>query len=159
MENKMSEEKTLVIIKPDAVQRHLIGDIIARFEKKGLKLVGLKMIELEDVLLDKHYAQHKDRPFFESLKNFMKSAPVVLIALSGNRAVEVVRKLAGQTHGAEADIGTIRGDLSMSTQANVVHSSESREAADTELGIFFEAGELLSYTASDFEFVYGEEER
>jgi len=153
------EEKTLVIVKPDALQRSLVGEIIHRFERKGLKLIGMKMMRLDDVLLSKHYDHHKDKPFFESLKNFMKSAPVIVLVLSGRNAVKAVRLLAGPTYGAEADAGSIRGDFSMSTQANIVHTSDSSETAQAEISRFFKPEELIEYTKADFEFIYGEEER
>mgnify|MGYP001576587039 FL=1 len=156
---KFQEEKTLIIIKPDALQRSLLGEIIGRFEKKGLKIIGLKMIQLEDVLLDEHYAQHKDKPFFKSLKNFMKSSPVAVMALSGLNAVSAVRLIVGPTKGYEADAGSIRGDLSISGQANIVHASDSPAAAEAEIKRFFRPEELFDYKKADFEFVYGEEER
>ncbi|MEK7133386.1 MAG: nucleoside-diphosphate kinase [Patescibacteria group bacterium] len=156
---KFQEEKTLIIIKPDALQRSLLGVIISRFEKKGLKIIGLKMIQLEDVLLEEHYAKYKDKPFFKSLKNFMKSSPVAVMALSGLNAVSAVRLIVGPTKGYEADAGSIRGDLSISGQANIVHASDSPAAAEAEIKRFFRPEELFDYKKADFEFVYGEEER
>ncbi|NCN07128.1 nucleoside-diphosphate kinase [Candidatus Falkowbacteria bacterium] len=152
-------EKTLVILKPDAMQRNLLGEIITRFEKKGLKIVGLKMIELEDILLDDHYAHHKDKPFFAGLKNYMKSSPVVVIALEGIEVVEAVRLLVGPTKSRIADAGSIRGDYSMSGQTNIIHSSDSSENAAAEIKRFFKAEELFNYKKIDFEFLYGDEER
>lgn len=155
----MKEEKTLIIIKPDALQRNLLGEIIIRFERKGLKIIGMKMIQLEDALLDEHYCHHKDKPFFQSLKNFMKSAPVVVMALSGLNAISAVRLIAGATKGYEADAGTIRGDFSISGQANIVHASDSFENAEAEIKRFFRQDEIFEYKRADFDFVYGEEER
>ncbi|MBU3925825.1 nucleoside-diphosphate kinase [Patescibacteria group bacterium] len=155
----MKEQRTLIIIKPDALQRNLLGEIITRFERKGLKIIGLKMIQLEDALLDEHYCHHKGKPFFESLKNFMKSAPVVVMALSGLNAISAVRLIAGATKGYEADAGTIRGDFSISGQANIVHASDSPENAENEIRRFFKDNELFNYNRADFDFVYGEEER
>lgn len=152
-------EKTLVILKPDAMQRNLLGEIITRFEKKGLKIVGLKMIELEDILLDDHYAHHKDKPFFAGLKNYMKSSPVVVIALEGIEVVEAVRLLVGPTKSRIADAGSIRGDYSMSGQTNIIHSSDSSENAAAEIKRFFKDEELFNYKKIDFEFLYGDEER
>ncbi len=152
-------EKTLVIIKPDAMQRNLLGEIITRFEKKGLKIVGLKMVQLEDVLLDKHYAIHKDKPFFSGLKNFMKSSPVVIMVLEGIEVVDTVRLIVGPTKGRVADAGSIRGDYSMSGQTTIVHASDSLENAETEVKIFFKDDELFDYKKVDFEFLYGDEER
>lgn len=155
----MKKEKTLIIIKPDALQRNLLGEIVGRFERKGLQIIGLKMMQLEDVLLAEHYAHHKDKPFFEGLKNFMKSAPVVVIALSGLNAVSATRLIVGATRGYEADAGTIRGDLSISGQANIVHASDSMENGEMEIGRFFKADELFEYKKVDYNFIYGEEER
>ena len=155
---KPNKEETLVIIKPDALQRNLVGEILRRFEKKGLKMTGLKMMALNDVLLTEHYMHHKDKPFFVGLKNFMKSSPVVVVALSGLNAVKAVRLLCGPTYGAEADAGSIRGDFSMSTQTNIVHASDSPEVAKTEIKRFFKDSELFEYKKIDFDFVYGEEE-
>jgi len=155
----MTEEKTVIIMKPDALQRSLLGEVIHRFERKGLKIIGLKMMRLEDVLLDAHYSHHKDKPFFDSLKKFMKSAPVVVMALSGFNAVKAVRLIVGPTVGYEADAGSIRGDFSISGQANIVHASDSPENAQIELERFFKKDELFSYQKPEFEFIYGEDER
>ncbi len=155
----MREEKTLIIIKPDALQRNLLGEIIHRFERKGLRITGMKMIKLEDALLDEHYCHHKGKPFFESLKNFMKSAPVIVMVLSGLNAVSAVRLIVGPTKGYEADAGSVRGDFSISGQANIVHASDSVETADAEIRRFFKEDELFEYKRADYEFVYGEEER
>ena len=149
----------MVLIKPDALQRNLLGKIIERFEHKGLKIVGLKMMQLSDVLLEDHYAHHKDKPFFESLKKFMASSPVVAMVLEGLEAVKIVRMLCGATSGREADIGTIRGDFSMSTQANIVHASDSVETAEKEIWRFFNSDEIFDYQKIDFSLIYGEEER
>ena len=154
-----TQERTLVILKPDAVQRSLLGEIIHRFERKGLKIIGMKMVKLSQVVLEEHYIHHKDKPFFESLKKQMSAAPVVLIALEGIKAIEAVRMLAGPTKGYEAPSGTIRGDFSISKQANVVHASDSPENAALEIKRFFHDEELIEYKRSDFEFVYGDEER
>jgi nucleoside-diphosphate kinase len=153
------EEITVVLIKPDALQRSILGEVIHRFERKGLKIVGLKMMQLEDVILDDHYSHHKDKPFFESLKRFMKSSPVVAMALSGINAVGAVRLIVGPTAGYKADAGSIRGDFSLSHQANIVHASDSIETAKVELERFFNPDELFDYSKIDFNFVYGEEER
>ncbi|MFA6909069.1 MAG: nucleoside-diphosphate kinase [Patescibacteria group bacterium] len=152
-------ERTIVLIKPDAIQRSLVANIIHRFELKGLKIVGIKMISVDDATVREHYAHHVDKPFFDSLKRFMQSAPIVVLALEGFEAVKVVRQLAGATSGREADIGTIRGDLSMSLQMNVVHASENVEAAQEELKRFFDSKELFAYDKIDFETLYSESER
>jgi len=152
-------EKTLVIIKPDALQRNLLGKIIERFEHKGLKIVGLKMIQLSDVLLDEHYGHHKDKLFFNNLKRFMANSPVVILTLEGIEAVKIVRAICGATNGRQADIGTIRGDFSMSQQANIVHTSDSPENAEKEIWRFFNTDEIFDYKKIDFEHVYSEDER
>lgn len=146
-------ERSLILFKPDALQRGLVGEIIGRFEKKGLKIVGLKMIQLNDVLLDEHYKHHKDKPFFEGLKNFMKSSPVVALALEGYDIVEAIRIIVGSTKGNEADAGTIRGDLAMTNQ-NLVHASDSLETAEAEIKRFFETDELFEYAKCDSMFIY-----
>jgi len=158
-EKSKTEETTLVIMKPDAVQRNLLGEIIHRFERKGLKIVGLKMMRLDSVALDGHYATHKDKPFFESLKRYMQSAPVVVLALSGINAVSAVRLIVGRTKGYEADAGSIRGDFSVSGQANIVHASDSLETARSEITRFFSDDELFDYQRIDYSYLYGEDER
>jgi len=153
------KERTLIILKPDALQRNLLGKIIERFEQKGLKIVGLKMMQLNDVLLEQHYAHHKDKPFFAELKRFMKSSPVVVAVLEGLEAVRLVRLICGATSGRQADVGTIRGDFSMSTQANIIHVSDSPETAEKEIWRFFNNNEIFDYQKIDFTQIYGEEER
>lgn len=155
----MKEEKSLIIFKPDALQRNLLGEIIHRFERKGLKIIGLKMMQLEDVLIEEHYEHHKDKSFFDSIKRYVKSSPVVIMALSGINTVSAVRLIVGPTKGYEADAGSIRGDFSMSVQTNIVHASESKELAEVEIVRFFKPDELFEYKKIDFEFIYGEEER
>lgn len=155
----MRKEKTLVIIKPDAIQRNLLGEIISRFEKKGLKVNGLKMLQLEDVVLDEHYSHIKDKPFFPGVKAFMQSTPVVVMVLSGVNAVSATRLIVGPTKGYEADAGSIRGDLSISGQSNVVHASDSVENAEEEVKRFFKENELFSYEKIDYEILYAEDER
>lgn len=152
-------QRTVVLLKPDAVQRGLVGDIISRFERKGLKLVGLKMISASDELLEEHYAHHKDKPFFAGLKKFMKSAPLVCMLWEGIDAVAVARKMAGSTNSREADLGTIRWELSMSTSANIVHVSDSVEAAKEEEARFFEKGEVHKWDAALLKFLYAEDEK
>ncbi len=153
-------ERTLVLLKPDAVQRGLIGPILARFEAKGLKIVGLKLRQFPKTLIQKHYEAHKARPFFGSLVDFMTSGPVVALVLEGNNAIEVTRKLMGKTNAAEAEAGTIRGDWALSRSNNLVHGSDSPEAAKQELALFFpEAGEVCEWNSPQFPWVYSPEER
>ena len=155
----MAMERTLVIIKPDAVNRALAGEVIHRFERKGLKLLGLKMKHLSEETLDEHYAHHSKKPFFAALKEFMRTTPSVLMVLEGLDAIEVVRKLAGETKGTEALPGTIRGDFSLSTQSNIVHASDSKENAAKEIKRFFKDDELHEYTKIDSEILYAKDER
>jgi len=156
--SKTAEEKSLIIMKPDALQRGLVGEIFRRFERKGLKIIGLKMVQLEDVILDEHYAHHKDKPFFDSLKKFMKSAPVVLMAVSGFNAVQAIRLIVGPTKGYAADAGSIRGDYAMSGQSNIVHASDSAENAASEVARFFKLAELFDYQKPEFPWVYADDE-
>lgn len=153
------KERSLIIIKPDALQRNLLGEVISRFEKKGLKIIGLKMISIDDPILDKHYAHHKDKDFFEGLKRFMKSAPIIVMVLEGYEAVKAIRLIVGPTLGREADAGSIRGDLSMSGQQNIIHASESQEIAEKEIKWFLKEDELFEYKKLDFEAIYSEDER
>jgi len=140
-------ETTLLIIKPDALARSLVGHVISRLEHKGLKLVACKMVQLERQILDEHYAHLAGKPFYERIASFMSSLPVILQCWEGVDAVSVVRRIAGVTNGREADPGTIRGDLSMSIQCNLIHASDSPEAAKAEITRFFEPEEIFSYQA------------
>ncbi len=142
-------ERTLIILKPDALQRRLVGEITQRFERKGLRIAGMKLMHITRELAAKHYADLSDKPFYEGLVNFMTSEPVVVLALDGFKAIEVCRKLMGQTFGFAADPGTIRGDYGISNQFNLVHGSDSPEAAVRELKLFFAEGELLDYKLAD----------
>ena len=151
------EEQTLIIVKPDAIHRGLLGEITTRFERKGLKIVGMKMIQLEDALLEAHYAHIADKPFFVGIKNFMKSSPVVVMVLSGINAVSATRIIVGPTKGFEADAGSIRGDLSLSIQSNVVHSSDSVEAGKEEVARFFKKEEIFEFKKMDFDYIYADE--
>ena len=150
------EERTLIIIKPDAVNRGLVGDIVTRFERKGLKIIGTKMMQLEDAVLEAHYAHIKDKPFFGGIKNFMKSAPVVVLALSGIEAVGATRTIVGPTKAYEAPAGTIRGDFSLSMQSNIVHASDSVENGIVEVNRFFSEGELFDYKRNDFDYIHAD---
>lgn len=151
-------EKTLVIIKPDAVQRGIIGEIVSRIERKGLQIVGMKMSHLSLEVLQQHYSHIKDKPFFPEVADFMASAPVVLVCVQGVAAVQTVRQMCGVTKAREATPGTIRGDLAMSVQANVVHASESLEAAVAEVARFFAESELHSYSQVSSPFIYSKHE-
>ncbi len=152
------KERTLLILKPDALHRGLLGEILARFEDKGLRPAGIKMMKMSDLLLDEHYAQHKGKHFLPRLKKFMKILPVVLVVLEGLEVVRVVRAMCGPTDGKNAPPGTIRGDFGMSISNNIVHSSEDLKAAKREIAIFFKKDELFSYDRPDIHFYYADDE-
>jgi nucleoside-diphosphate kinase len=151
-------QKTLVILKPSAIQRGIAGEIISRFEKKGLQIVGMKMTELSDEILENHYAHLKNKPFFSRIKNSMQASPVILMIVKGVDAVEVVRKMAGVTNGREALPGTIRGDYSVSVQENIVHASDSVETADIEIKRFFRSDEIYEYPQQLLPNIYANDE-
>ena len=142
-------ERTLVLVKPDGVQRGLIGEIISRLERRGFKLVGMKLMQVDDVLARQHYGEHVDRPFFAGLVAFITSSPVVAMAWEAENAVEAVRNTMGQTNPTTSPPGTIRGDLALDIGRNLVHGSDSPESAERELALFFGAGELLGYTRAN----------
>jgi len=152
-------EKSLILIKPDAVQRNLIGEIISRIERKGLKIIGLKMISISDAILDEHYSHIKDKPFFPGIRDFMKSCPVIVMAIEGINTVSSLRLLVGPTKAWEANAGTIRGDFSLSTQSNIVHASDSVENGEIEVARFFDLSELFSYNKIDTDFIYAEHKK
>ncbi len=151
-------EKTLVIIKPDALQRGLLGDIINRFEKKGLKLVGLKMMRLDEAILREHYSHLVEKDFFPGLSKFMQSSPVAIICLEGLEVVDAVRLITGITKSREAEAGSIRGDYAMSVSCNVIHASDSVENAIDEVQRFFNQDEIFEYFKSEYEFIYAQDE-
>jgi nucleoside-diphosphate kinase len=151
-------EKTVLIVKPDGVQRGLVGEVTKRLELKGLKIVGLKMVSLNEAKLKEHYAHHLDKPFYQGLEDFMKSSPVVVICVEGRGAVEAVRLVAGVTDAGKADGGTIRGDLAMG-MANVVHCSDSVENAKGEVERFFGKNEIFHYDKTEYLHVYMDDER
>ena len=138
-------ERTLVLVKPDGVQRLLVGRILGRFEERGLKLVGLKLVQVDRPLAEKHYAVHRGKPFFEGLLDFITSGPLVVAALEGPNAIAAVRLMVGATRPHEATAGTIRGDLAVETAQNLVHASDGAETAAAELALWFKPGELLDY--------------
>ena len=141
-------EKTLVLVKPDGVQRGLSGEIISRFENRGLKLIGLKLMQVSEELAGRHYHEHTERPFFPGLVSFITSGPIIAMAWEGDNAIGIVRKTMGTTNPVEASPGTIRGDLAINIGRNVVHGSDSPESAERELNLFFSQGELLDYSRS-----------
>ena len=142
-------EKTLVLVKSDGVQRSLIGEVISRLERRGLKLVAMKMMQVDQDLARRHYSEHAARPFFPGLVDFITSAPVVAMVWEAENAVEVVRKTMGDTSPANSPMGTIRGDLALDIGRNLVHGSDSPESAQREIGLFFSAGEILEYGRSN----------
>ncbi len=154
----MKLTRTAVLVKPDGLQRGLIGEIIARFERKGLKLVGLKMVNMSESMLDQWYVEHREKSFFKDLKSFMASMPIVAMVWEGIDVVPVVRKLVGTTLGREAEGGSIRGDFGMSQQMNLIHASSNNSDAEREIGIVFNADELFSYNSVIEAVVYAEGE-
>ena len=159
MEFSGLKEKTLVILKPDAVQRGLVGEITKRFENKGLKLVGTKMINLQEAVLRDHYSHIADKPFYGGVEKFMMSSPVVVQCWEGLEVVNAVRIITGITKAREADAGSIRGDLAMSVACNVIHASDTVENAKEEVSRFFDQNELFSYEKGDYLHVYISDER
>ena len=139
-------ERTPIILKPDEVQRGLVGEIVTRFEKKGLQIVGMKMMRIPTDLAETHYEPHRGKPFYAGLVKFMTSSPVIVLALAGKDAIAISRKMMGATFGSRAEPGTIRGDFGVSNSFNLIHGSDSPEAATRELGLFFKEGELLDWT-------------
>ncbi len=147
-------ETTLIILKPDAVQRGLTGRIISRFEDKGLQIVGMKMMQISPELAQRHYEAHKGKPFYEGLVRFMTSSPVVVLAVRGVGAIAISRAMMGATFGSKAAPGTIRGDFGVSNSFNLIHGSDSPEAAERELNLFFAPGEILEYARAGDVWVY-----
>lgn len=151
-------EKTLVILKPSAVERKLMGEVIGRIEKRGLIISGMKMMQLDEKILREHYAHLTDKPFFPSIVESMTASPVVVMVLSGVDVVETFRVMTGVTNGRKAAPGTLRGDFCMSGQANIVHASDSVENAKIEIARFFKPEEVFDYMPVDLKFIYGDDE-
>ena len=151
-------EKTLVIIKPGAIQRGLIGEVIRRFERKGLQLCGMKMMQLTDEILIEHYAHLAQRSFFKRIKDSMMITPVIVCCWKGIDAVRIVHDLAGKTNGREAAFGTIRGDFSVSVQENIIHTSDSVDNAGVELARFFSEDEIFEFEQAGLNFLYANDE-
>lgn len=143
----MAEERTLIIIKPDAMHRGLAGEIIARFERKGYKVAGCKMMKITPELAERHYGEHKDKPFYAGLVKFMTADPVIVVCIEGPRIIDVSRKMIGATFAFKAESGTIRGDYGASKGYNLIHGSDSPASAKRELELFFQPGELFDWTA------------
>jgi nucleoside-diphosphate kinase len=138
-------ERTLIIVKPDGVQRGLVGQVLGRFEMRGFRLAGLKMMQISRQLAERHYAEHQGKPFYEGLVAFITSAPAVVGVVEGPGAVAVSRAMMGATNPANADAGTIRGDFAVTMSFNVIHGSDSLASAEREIGLFFDPSELLDY--------------
>lgn len=151
-------ERTLILIKPDAIQRGLVGQIISRFERKGLKLIGLKMMSLDEAILREHYAHIADKSFYPGVQRFMMSSPVIALCLEGLEVVQAARLLCGITKARAAEAGSIRGDLAMSNSCNVIHASDSPENAEKEVQRFFKVDEFFDYRKGEYEHVYNDDE-
>jgi len=154
----MKVQQSVVLVKPDALQRGLLGEIIHRFERKGIKLKGLKMMLLTDEILDLWYVHHKEKAFFADLKKFMQSSPIVAMLWEGIDAIPVVRRIVGSTSGREAEAGSIRGDFSMSQQLNLIHASDSQESADKERKLVFKDEEIIDWQSAEECLFYSREE-
>jgi nucleoside-diphosphate kinase len=141
-------ERTLILIKPDAMQRSLAGEILSRLERRGLKPVALRLMRIDEGLARRHYAEHEGKPFLESLVGFITSSPVIAAVFEGPNAVEVVRRVMGTTDPQQAEPGTIRGDFGLYIQSNLIHGSDSQEAAQREIALFFDEGDILSWERS-----------
>ena len=147
-------ERTLVFLKPDAVRRGLIGEILTRFERRGFCIVALKMVELEQEFVRRHYAVHEGKEFYEPLVRYTISGPVVAVVLEGKNAVDVVRRMMGETFGSDSPSGTIRGDYALSNRFNLIHGSDSPEAAESEITAFFRPQDVVSYPQEATRWVY-----
>jgi nucleoside-diphosphate kinase len=151
-------QRTLVLLKPDCVQRRLMGTVISRFEEKGLNIIAMKMIRVTPELSRRHYAEHVDKPFYPSLEQFITSAPVLAMAVEGLEVIAVVRDMLGATSGLKAAAGTIRGDFSSSRQMNLVHASDSEASAERELKLYFDQGDFCDYEPITTEFLRAADE-
>ena len=147
-------EKSFVMMKPDAVSRRLMGQILSRFEEKGLKIVALKLRAIDEDLARKHYGEHSDKPFFEGLIEYITSSPALTMVIEGDDAIAVIRKMVGATNPKEAAIGTIRGDFGMDTGRNIIHASDAPGSAKREIALFFDEEEICDYSMSDNAWIY-----
>ena len=148
-------ERTLIIVKPDGIQRHLSGEIITRFEKKGFKLVAAKFIKISEELAGQHYGAHKGKPFYEGVVKYLASSPVLVMIWQADGVIDMARKMMGATFGYEAQAGTIRGDFSCSRGYNLIHGSDSPGSAEFEIPLFFSSEEIVEYELSDEKWLYG----
>jgi nucleoside-diphosphate kinase len=147
-------ERTFAMVKPDGVQRGLVGEVISRFEKKGIKIAAIKLMQISPELAEKHYAEHKERPFFADLVGFITSGPVAAMVLEGTNAISMVRTMMGATNPKDSALGTIRGDFAMTIDKNIIHGSDSPESAVREIGIFFKEEEIVTYQKAGEEWIY-----
>lgn len=147
-------QKSFVMMKPDAVQRRLMGKIMSRFEDKGLQIVAVKLIQIDEELAKTHYGEHAEKPFFPSLVEYITSSPALAMVIEGEEAITTIRKLVGATNPLEADLGTIRGDFGMDTGRNIIHASDSPASAEREIGLFFNEDEICDYEIVDNNLIY-----
>ena len=150
----MASERTLVLVKPDGVQRGLIGQVLGRLEQRGLKIVGLKLLQMDEALANQHYAEHVDKPFFPGLRDFITSGPLVAAVFEGEKAVQLVRNAMGATHPLDATPGSIRGDFGVDLGRNVIHGSDSPESGQRESALFFDPSELVEWTRDAEPWIY-----
>ncbi|HTL51200.1 MAG TPA: nucleoside-diphosphate kinase [Planctomycetota bacterium] len=150
----MAFERSLVILKPDCVCRGLMGEVLSRFERKGLRVVAMKITMVAKAKAEEHYAEHKGKPFYPGLVDFITSAPVVLLSLEGVNAIEVIRKILGKTNGAQAEPGSIRGDFGISRRNNLVHASDSPTSAERELKLYFDSKDFVKYDQAELKWTY-----
>jgi nucleoside-diphosphate kinase len=147
-------EKTFLMVKPDGVQRNLVGDIVNRFEKKGFKLAGAKLMVISEELAKQHYGEHQDKPFFGELVDFITSGPVFAMVWEGENVISVARNMMGKTNPQEADPGTVRGDFGITVGKNIIHGSDSPESAEKEINLFFNEDEIIDYSKQDQDWIY-----
>ena len=147
-------QKSFVMMKPDAVQRRLMGKILSRFEDKGLQIVAVKLIQIDEELAKTHYGEHAEKPFFPGLVEYITSSPALAMVIEGEEAITTIRKLVGATNPLEADLGTIRGDYGMDTGRNIIHASDSPASAEREIGLFFNEDEICDYKIVDNDLIY-----
>lgn len=147
-------EKSFVMIKPDAVERRLMGKILTKFEEKGLQIIAAKMMLIDEELAKQHYGEHSEKPFFKSLVEYITSAPVLAMVIQGDECISVIRKIVGATNPKEAELGTIRGDYGMDTGRNIIHASDAPESAKREISLFFDESEIMDYNMPDNNMIY-----
>lgn len=147
-------QKSFVMMKPDAVSRRLMGKILSRFEEKGLQVIAVKLMQIDEELAKTHYGEHADKPFFEDLVTYITSSPSLAMVIKGEDAISTIRKMVGATNPLEADLGTIRGDFAMDTGRNIIHASDSPESAEREINLFFNEDEICDYSIVDNIWIY-----